>query len=149
MKQSQAIREANANNNISSLMFFHIPILEYSRALVDPNIQKVGHAFETPGTPNINSGLFTALMEENSVRATFVGHDHKNDYCADLNGINLCYGGGIGYTCYGMKGFARRVRIIEIESYGSTISTYKRLDNREEKYPIIDKQVLWQNLEKE
>ena len=48
-----------------------------------------------------------------------------------------------------MKGFARRARIIEIENYGSTISTYKRLDNREEKYPIIDKQVLWQNPEKE
>lgn len=144
LDQSQKIREESGGANISSLMFFHIPILEYERALLDPNIKKVGKAFEPPCTPHINSGLFTALIEENSVRATFVGHDHKNDYCANLAGINLCYGGGVGYTSYGMKGFARRVRVIKIENYGNIISTYKRLDKREENFPVIDEQTLWE-----
>ena len=144
LNESQKFREANSGANISSLMFFHIPLLEYERALLDPNIKKIGKAFEPPCTPHINSGLFTAIMEENSVRATFVGHDHKNDYCASLAGINLCYGGGAGYTSYGMKGFARRVRVITIENYGNIISTYKRLDQRDKDYPIIDNQTLWQ-----
>jgi len=61
----------------------------------------VGEKQETICSASVNSGLFTSLVEAGDVKVTFVGHDHVNDYCGSLLGIQLCYGGGIGYHTYG------------------------------------------------
>ena len=73
------------------------------------------------------------------MRAVFAGHDHINDWClpikagdADAEGrdtINLCYGGGVGYHTYGRVGWARRVRVVEIDEHAKSASTWKRLDD--------------------
>lgn len=83
-----------------ALAYFHIPIPEYDAAFLSPS-STMGEKQETICSASVNSGLFTSLVEAGDVKATFVGHDHVNDYCGDLLGIQLCYGGGIGYHTYG------------------------------------------------
>ena len=76
------------------------------------------------------------------VRATFVGHDHTNDACGDYYGISLCYGGGTGYgeKAWGLAGWARRSRVIQIEAFGAGVRTWKRVDDGN--LSIKDEQVL-------
>ena len=68
--------------------------------LQDPS-KVLGQKQEAVLSPSVNSGFFTALLQAGDVKATFVGHDHTNDYCGNLMGINLCYGGVTGYHAYG------------------------------------------------
>ncbi|TMW65634.1 hypothetical protein Poli38472_008276 [Pythium oligandrum] len=94
---------------LPAIMFFHIPFPEYNvyfRHNGDKN-----EAIEGPG---YNSHLFDTLVELQEVKATFVGHDHVNEYCAERSGIQLCYGGGTGFgEAYGRSYIARRARVIE------------------------------------
>ena len=57
-------------------------------------------------------GLYLSLIH--ILRGVFVGHDHINDYEGTLHGIRLCYGRGSGYQCYGLEGYAKGARIIDI-----------------------------------
>ncbi|CAH1421327.1 unnamed protein product [Lactuca virosa] len=92
------------------------------------------------------------MVESGDVKAVFTGHDHLNDFCGELKGINLCYAGGFGYHAYGKAGWSRRSRVVvvslEKESSGNwgavkSIRTWKRLDD--EKLTTIDDQILWSN----
>ena len=83
-----------------ALAYFHIPIPEYNAVFMNPSMV-VGEKQESVCSASVNSGLFTSLVEAGDVKATFVGHDHVNDYCVSILGIQLCYGGGIGYHTYG------------------------------------------------
>jgi len=107
-----------------ALAFFHIPIPEYEQA-----VDKLGSELEGVHDGDVNSGLFAAFLEAGDVKATFVGHDHINDYCGDHFGVKLCYGGGIGYGTYGRIGFKRRARIIKLENFGKVVRTWKVLDD--------------------
>ncbi|KAG0055621.1 purple acid phosphatase, partial [Gryganskiella cystojenkinii] len=78
----------------------------------------VGDKGERVSTPSYNSGMFEAIFETKDVRATTAGHDHLNDYCLDHRGINLCYGGGLGYGSYGSASVPRRSRVFEIRKNG-------------------------------
>lgn len=95
-----------------ALAFFHIPVPEYNAVFTNPSMV-VGEKQEVICSASVNSGLFTSLVEAGDVKATFVGHDHVNDYCGSLLGIHLCYGGGIGYHAYGKAGWARRARVVQ------------------------------------
>uniref|UniRef100_A0A251T724 Putative purple acid phosphatase 14 n=1 Tax=Helianthus annuus TaxID=4232 RepID=A0A251T724_HELAN len=133
------------------LAYFHIPLPEYSSF---DSSSYTGVELE-PGNPpissaSVNSGFFTTLVGAGDVKAVFVGHDHLNDFCGELTGINLCYAGGFGYHAYGKAGWSRRSRVVvaslEKKSNGSWgavefIKTYKRLDDGN--LTVIDDQVLW------
>ena len=122
-----AIRAANGGRVASALAFFHIPVIEYEIVR-----ERVGTTHERVYHPDINSGLYTAFVEAGDVRATFVGHDHTNDYCGKYYNIHLCYGGGVGYgDAYGRTGWARRSRVINIVNNGAGVVTWKRLSNDE------------------
>ncbi|KAI8598977.1 Metallo-dependent phosphatase-like protein [Dissophora ornata] len=121
----------------NALAFFHIPIPEY--ALEGSRI--VGDKNEGVSAPSYNSGMFEAFFESKDVRATTVGHDHINDYCLDHRGINLCYGGGLGYGSYGNANVPRRSRIFEIRNHGDRVDTWKRLDNDE--MTLVSQQTLF------
>lgn len=83
------------------------------------------------------------------VKAFFVGHDHTNDFCGNIDGIWVCYGGGCGYHGYGKAWWSRRARVIRVELGKShrdwagveRITTWKRLDDEE--LSMIDEQILW------
>ncbi|MQM06344.1 hypothetical protein Taro_039167 [Colocasia esculenta] len=117
------------------IVFFHIPLPEYS-SFGTANFTGVKQ--EGISSPNVNSGFFTTMVGAGDVKAVIVGHDHVNDFCGELTGIHLCYGGGFGYHAYGKAGWPRRARVLSIAlektqdgEWGAvkTIKTWKRLDD--------------------
>lgn len=109
----------------------------------------VGQYQEYAACSLVNSGVLQTLVSMGDVKAVFTGHDHTNDFCGNLNGIWLCYGGGFGYHAYGRAGWPRRARVILAElgkgekGWGRVkmIKTWKRLDDVN--MSKIDEQVLW------
>lgn len=83
------------------------------------------------------------------MKTLLVGHDHINEFCGDLFGIKLCYGGVIGYHAYGLARWLRRARV-EVANLEKTengwgpvqsIKTQKRLNDLN--FSAIDDQALW------
>ncbi|CAI0470178.1 unnamed protein product [Linum tenue] len=129
------------------LAYFHIPLPEF--ASFDAS-NFTGVRQEGISSASVNSGFFTTLVEAGDVKAAFIGHDHLNDFCGRLTGIQLCYAGGFGYHAYGKAGWSRRARVVvaslEKQQSGEwgavkSIKTWKRLDDG--KLTGIDGQVLW------
>ncbi|CAK7345686.1 unnamed protein product [Dovyalis caffra] len=141
------LAEALPSATPCALAFFHIPIPEV-RQLYYQNI--IGQFLEGVACSSVNSGVLQTLVSMGDVKAVFIGHDHKNDFCGNLEGIWFCYGGGFGYHAYGRVGWPRRARIIvaELEKGDNSwmgverIRTWKRLDD--EKLSKLDEQVLWE-----
>ncbi|XP_002992267.2 probable inactive purple acid phosphatase 29 [Selaginella moellendorffii] len=135
--------QGSANQSRPALVFFHIPLPEVNNFT---SSQIVGVKQEMVASPTFNSGFFQTLVEMGDVKAAFTGHDHVNDFCGELQHIQLCYGGGFGYHAYGKAGWSRRARVIEASlSDGGggveKIVTWKRLDD--EMLSTTDKQELW------
>ncbi|KAH1232130.1 hypothetical protein AAZX31_09G058100 [Glycine max] len=131
-----------------ALAFFHIPIPEIPQLFYK---EIIGQFQEAVACSRVNSGVLQAFVSMGDVKAVFIGHDHTNDFCGNLDGIWFCYGGGFGYHGYGKAGWPRRARIILAELQKGKkswmdvqrIMTWKRLDD--EKMSKIDEQILWQS----
>lgn len=114
-RESRALTEARGGVPLPALAFFHIPLPEYREAASAPDL--VGQVHEGVCAPELNSGLFTALLEGGDVMGTFVGHDHDNDFAATVRGICLAYGrktGTFSYLNHVQPG-ARVIELIEGE----------------------------------
>jgi hypothetical protein len=99
---------------LPALAFFHIPLPEYYSAWRSKVQKPIGTREEKECSPNLNSGMFAALLESGDVMAVFVGHDHNNDYAGMLYGICLAYGRATGTDTYGkMKRGARVIELVE------------------------------------
>ena len=83
----------------------------------------LGEKQEVICSATVNSGFFTSLLEAGEVKAAFAGHDHVNDYCGSLLGINLCYGGGTGYHAYGYA-ICSMSSLLLCLSFNFYVSTY-------------------------
>ncbi|XVE71905.1 hypothetical protein DITRI_Ditri10aG0188800 [Diplodiscus trichospermus] len=151
-EQNQEVNDITETQAIAlspALAFFHIPIPEV-RQLYYRNI--VGQFREGVACSSVNSGVLKTLVSIKDVKAVFIGHDHTNDFCGNLEGIWFCYGGGFGYHGYGRAGLPRRARVILAELRKGDkawmgverIKTWKRLDD--ENLSKIDEQVLWELL---
>lgn len=90
-KTSEGIRKS-LGRVLPALAFFHVPLQEYRYAIEDPETTFIGIRRENVGSPELNSGLFTAMREHEDVMATFAGHDHDNDYAVLYHDILLAYG---------------------------------------------------------
>lgn len=92
--KKQSLRYTIANNfePLPALAYFHIPLPEYRSAFNDEKNIRYGERRENECPPELNSGLFLSMREMRDVMATFVGHDHVNDYIVDYHGIALAYG---------------------------------------------------------
>lgn len=123
-EQSEQSEQA-AGRKLDSIAFFHIPTPEWVTASSGPI---VGDFYEGIAAPTFNSGMLPAMKARGDVRVAAVGHDHINDWCGVWQGIDLCYGGGAGYTTYGKSGFDRRARVYMVHEDGA-IDTWKRLDD--------------------
>ncbi|XP_037438229.1 probable inactive purple acid phosphatase 29 [Triticum dicoccoides] len=130
------------------LAYFHIPLPEFNNFTAS-NFTGVKQE-NGISSALINSGFFNTMVEAGDVKAAFVGHDHLNDFCGKLTGIQLCYAGGFGYHAYGMAGWSRRARVVsvQLEKAASgewqgvkSINTWKRLDDQH--LTTIDSEVLW------
>jgi len=129
----------------NAIAFFHIPIPEYND-LEKGNQQMpiIGDKRETVSSSKKTDGsVLSTFLKGGDIRATGCGHDHVNDYCLDVEGIALCYAGGMGVNGYGAGhlGWPRRARVWQIENYGATIRTWKRLDD--EKLTMLHYQTLF------
>ena len=91
-KSSLANTLQNGGKPLPSLAFFHIPLPEYTQAFIQKSGKSVGVRNEDESCPEINSGMFTAMITCGDVMGTFVGHDHLNDYITVFHNIALAYG---------------------------------------------------------
>jgi 3',5'-cyclic AMP phosphodiesterase CpdA len=124
-KQSAEYTKKNSGAPIPALAFFHIPLNEYSdMTLARKKIVGLKNEAECP--PAINPGMFLAMKESGDVMATFVGHDHDNDYIGDYLGIFLAYGRFSGSTTTYMH-FTHGARVIELAAGEKGFKTWIRL----------------------
>lgn len=129
--------ESDNNGCLPSLVFQHIPLPEYYKAirkcsyfakgrveafgshknefykLFDDSVADGGFMLESPAAPEINNGEFDAFKEKGEVLGVYVGHDHNNSFVKNVDGIDLGYTQGAGFSTYG-PGRNRGVRIFEL-----------------------------------
>ncbi len=91
-KKSEEFTMANDGNPLPALAFFHIPLPEYTDAWNNKVNPPLGVKNEDECSPDINTGMFAAMLESGDVMGTFVGHDHINDYIGVYYNIALAYG---------------------------------------------------------
>ena len=109
-EQSAAFTRQNNGTPLPSMAFFHIPVPEFKEVI--GKTTTYGIATEKVCSPDLNSGLYTAMLEGKDVMGIFVGHDHNNNYIGCLRDICLAYGKVTGRQCYGDIG--RGARVIEL-----------------------------------
>ncbi|SHF84487.1 Calcineurin-like phosphoesterase [Mariniphaga anaerophila] len=98
---------------LPALAYFHIPLPEYKTAF-DSDAKRSGQRNEDECSPEINTGMFTAMLLGGDVMGTFVGHDHVNDYLVNHYGIALTYGRWSGgKTTYGNLQHGSRIVVLE------------------------------------
>lgn len=102
----------NYNRTIPSLMFFHIPLRNFKKAWETGFID--GERFEEESVAKINLCLFSKVIKTGDVKGIFTGHDHLNNYCAELSDIRLGYAGYMGYGTYGNDDIPRGARVFLI-----------------------------------
>lgn len=129
--QSQKIKKANEGVTLPALAFFHIPFPEYTQAYLNEKNPAIGIRFENECSPALNSGMFAAMLECGDVTATFVGHDHTNDYVSYLYGIALCYG-----RFSGDKDLPNGGRVIELTEGQRSFKTWIRTRDGEVLLPV-------------
>ena len=115
INESKKYTEANGGTPLPALSFFHIPLPEYHEAVKHEGAFMIGTRKETACSPEINTGLFAAMLEVGDVLGVFVGHDHVNDYAVSWKGVMLCYGRFTGgKTVYHDMPGSNGARIIEL-----------------------------------
>lgn len=128
LRQSDAYTAANGGKPLPALAFFHIPFPEYNEAAQTESAFLVGTRKEKACSPEINTGLFAAMLKGGDVMATFVGHDHVNDYVVNWKGILLCYGRYTGGdTVYNDIPGGNGARVIELTEGSRTFRTWIRV----------------------
>lgn len=128
-KSTEFIRR-NGGAPLPSLSFFHIPLPEYNQAAADENASIYGIRREKACSPELNSGMFTAMKEQGDVMGVFVGHDHDNDYATYWKGIMLAYGRFTGGPTEYIH-IPNGARVIELTEGNRTFRTWIRLANNE------------------
>lgn len=122
-------RQKNLNKKVSpSLMFFHIPLVEYAETMKDP--ATIGEKREEVSSSEVNSGLFASLLENKNVMGVFCGHDHDNNFIGTNKGIALAYGNKTGNDGYGELEHGGRIILLKegrfaFETYITTDSGTK------------------------
>lgn len=116
--QVEWYKNSVSEDTTKSSVFVHIPLEEYNEAS-DDNISQ-GKRGEEVYMQGKNTGLFSAMVESGKTEAIFVGHDHRNNYLFQKEGITLAYGAASGYNGYGYG--KKGARIIDIEN--NLLSSY-------------------------
>jgi hypothetical protein len=92
--------------NVPSHMFFHIPIKEYNEAWnmvtkADKSaLYYYGSKNEDISSSKLDSPLFKKVLELNSTKALYCGHDHLNDFSVSYKGVRFTYGQSIDCLLY-------------------------------------------------
>lgn len=142
IKQSQVdwyeskIKAVKANNpDVKSLLFFHIPLVEYRDAydelrgndMKDTENVKYISGEVNEKDPYVYCGmgednLFEKVLELGSTQAMFCGHDHMNNIVMKYKGVDLTYGFSVDYLAYAgisKQGAQRGCTVITVKPDGS------------------------------
>lgn len=124
-RDSSLALEQYTGHKVPSLMCMHIAPPEVALAINNPDESKlVGYNSERLDGGVLNSGLFSLLLQRGDVRCICAGHTHRNNFSADVYGINVCLDATAGWTCYG-DDESRGGRVFEItEADPQNIKTY-------------------------
>lgn len=106
------------NDSVESLMFVHIPLLEF--------LEYTGELGEKIWTQGKNTGIFDKITTYNKTKGVFVGHDHLNNFAFYKDGVLLAYGNNSGYNAYGVNDKGARVITYNYET--KELATYIILD---------------------
>lgn len=118
--QSAQFTRNNGGKPVPSLTFMHIPLIEYND--IAGKETTLGTAGEGVASAEINSGMFTSIIDMQDVMGVFAGHDHDNDYIGLNYGIALAFGRVTGADAYG--DLQRGGRIIELYEGKSRFDTW-------------------------
>ena len=123
--QSSILMEKENGKKIPGLMAFHIPIHEAYNAWVnrDGLPRWTGEKNEDICAGELNSGLFTAILDRGDIKAMVFGHDHVNDFMLDYCGVKLCYCSTVSSLCYWDEEMSG-ARVFIAHEDGSEIETY-------------------------
>ncbi len=123
--RQQAGEMAKRNRGaLPALAFFHIPLPEYREAVAT----SFGCTRDDICSPEINSGMFAAMIESKDVMGVFVGHDHISDFAGWARGICLAYGRKTGdvFSAYGKPPLPSGCRIIVLHEGERRFDTWIR-----------------------
>ena len=158
----EKLNDENSNSQpVKSLVFMHIPPVEYQQAWDEfkangyKDTENTKYHYGTLGEnvcfPKIDDQFFETALEMKSTQGIFVGHDHVNIFSMDYKGIRLTYGMSIDYTAYkdiDTKGTQRGCTIITVKPDG-TFDCYPE-NYYQDKYENPDKEeVTMQQLNEE
>lgn len=127
LQMSKKYSKENKGIPYPAMAFFHIPLQEYYMMTTVDKKKIVGERRWKENYGKLNTGLFAAMKYAGDVMATFVGHDHDNDYIGEYNGICLAYGRYSGGNTVINSLGANGCRIIELKEGKREFSTYLRL----------------------
>ncbi len=80
---------------VPSIMFTHVPLTEYKEAYdAAEKSGKIihGQRCEKECPPEEEDELFETILALGSTKGYFCGHEHRNDYVVEKEGIRLSYG---------------------------------------------------------
>ena len=103
--------------NPQGLAFFHIPVREIIIAYNNNKKIYGGKMRVLPLCPLEETGVVERMLKMKNIKGLFFSHNHGNDFCSKIYGIELCYGRKAGYDLDGPDGkiFKRGARIIDLE----------------------------------
>ncbi len=134
-KACDGFKEKNKGEYVPSLVFQHMPVTEIYDLLEEAKGTDISNAvkghsmfssksyvlkegvkgslLEPPCPPDFNNGQFDS-WKSHGVKGAFFGHDHKNDFEGELDGILLSHVKGTGFNGYS-DGIKTGVKLITIE----------------------------------
>lgn len=108
-----SINSLRGGGVVKSLIFIHIPLMEYSDAWEEYRLNgkkdtaNVKYVYGSANEPNekvyfgkYGDRLFETVLELGSTQGIFGGHDHYNTFSVFYKGVRLTYGMSIDYLAY-------------------------------------------------
>ncbi|GLJ13420.1 hypothetical protein SUGI_0211930 [Cryptomeria japonica] len=141
--QARWFRHASAQRNpsqrIAEIIFWHIPSQAYQKIAPHP-----GSLIKYPCVGSINLepvasqvaewGIMNILINRESVKAVFVGHNHGLDWCCPCKSLWLCFARHTGYGGYGT--WPKGARILELFEKPFELKSWIRMEDGTTHSPI-------------
>lgn len=132
-KESNKWIKKNGGEPFPALAYLHIPLPEYKAAWENESVKPVGMRHEEICSPELNTGMYAAMLLQGDVMGVFAGHDHVNDFIGDYHGIALGYGRfSGGKNTYG--NLTNGVRVVVLKKDQRQFDTWIRENGGDVKY---------------
>lgn len=157
MNESEKPKNVESFTTVQSLLFIHIPLMEVREAYNEylgagesdteslKYIEgKVGESDPYVYCSNDEENMFETMLELNSTKAMFYGHDHLNNIVMEYKGITLSYGYSIDYFAYsGIDKIGSQRGCAVITCYPDTSFEITHENYYQDKYvPLYEKEVV-------